>query len=55
MQEPAAPFWFSSGNVQVDQEIIFEFGKILRQAQLPANHKVDVQRNKLPGPLIFRK
>lgn len=50
LQELAAPFWFSSGQrVQVDQEITREFGKILRQAQLPANHKVDVQRNKLPG------
>ncbi len=50
LQELAAPYWFSSGQrAMVDQEITREFGKILRQAQLPANHKVDVQRNKLPG------
>lgn len=50
LQGLAAPYWFSTGQrAMVDQEITKEFGKILRQAQLPSNHKVDVQRNKLPG------
>lgn len=50
MQSLAAPYWFSSGQrALVDQEINKEFGKLLRQAQLPANQKIDIQRSKLPG------
>ncbi|MBP1582992.1 MAG: hypothetical protein J6866_03450 [Victivallales bacterium] len=50
LQEMSSDFWRpSSQRGQVDQEIVREFGKLLRRAQLPANHKIDVQRNKLPG------
>ena len=50
LQSLAEPYWFASGQrALVDQEINKEFGKLLRQAQLPANQKVDLQRNKLPG------
>jgi hypothetical protein len=50
LQDMSADFWRpSSQRGQVDQEIVREFGKLLRRAQLPANHKIDVQRNKLPG------
>ena len=46
----AEPYWFASGQrALVDQEINKEFGKLLRQAQLPATQKIDLQRNKLPG------
>lgn len=50
LQSLAEPYWFASGQrALVDQEINKEFGKLLRLAQLPANQKVDLQRNKLPG------
>ncbi len=43
-------FWLSSSQrAPTDQEITREFNKLLRRAQLPANQKVDTQRNKLPG------
>ena len=43
-------FWLSSTQrAPTDQEITREFNKLLRRAQLPANQKVDTQRNKLPG------
>ena len=50
LQSLAEPYWFASGQrALVDQEINKEFGKLLRQAQLPATQKIDLQRNKLPG------
>lgn len=50
LQALAKPYWFASGQrALVDQEINKEFGKLLRQAQLPANQKIDLQRSKLPG------
>ena len=50
LQDLSADIWRpSSQRGQVDQEIVREFGKLMRRAQLPANHKIDVQRNKLPG------
>jgi len=50
LQSLAEPYWVPTGQrALVDQEINKEFGKLLRQAQLPANHKIDLQRNKLPG------
>lgn len=43
-------FWTSSSQrASTEQEITREFNKLLRRAQLPANQKVDIQRNKLPG------
>lgn len=50
LQSLADPYWFTSGQrALIDQEINKEFGKLLRLAQLPANQKIDLQRNKLPG------
>ncbi len=50
LQDLAEPYWFASGQrALIDQEINKEFGKLLRLAQLPANQKIDLQRNKLPG------
>ncbi|NMA19309.1 MAG: hypothetical protein GX927_01915 [Lentisphaerae bacterium] len=50
LQSLAEPYWVPTGQrALVDQEINKEFGKLLRQAQLPANQKIDLQRNKLPG------
>ena len=51
LQSLAEPYWIPVGGQRalVDQEINKEFGKLLRQAQLPANQKIDLQRNKLPG------
>jgi len=50
LQTLAEPYWIPAGQrALVDQEINKEFGKLLRQAQLPANQKIDLQRNKLPG------
>jgi hypothetical protein len=46
----ATPYWFAAGQrALIDQEINKEFAKLLRQAHLPANQKVDLQRNKVHG------
>lgn len=50
LQQLAESYWLASGQRSaIDQEINREFGKIIRKAQLPASHRIDVQRNKLPG------